>query len=157
MAALFETAPGSFSFLPESKDIPLRVYVDGAPFDEASLSAILSGVRIGLADNVGTTHSLLDTVYLYVFGRKISSLVLSGVSFLTNGCGSGGDGLSSILDYYERYRAGARSEPVRIQVGTGRSGLFEGFLPSIVVDASQPEAMLGGFSLAFQVLPASRS
>jgi len=164
MATILESTPGSLVYVKGSLDTALRLHIDGAEFDELSLSSIVTGVRIALEDNVQAVHSLGDMVHIYSFGRKISSLAISGVSVASRcktssswpwmGGGGANTGIDSLIAYYNKYRAGARAEPITVQIGSGDGGLFEGFMHALSIEAGQPESMLVSFAFLFKVLPA---
>lgn len=82
----------------------------------SGFKSIITGFEFTDQENVQFQHTLGNEVYAYVFGSKIGSFSVSGLSFFDvcdgSGLAGGGIGLTAIREYYRINRISARSSPL---------------------------------------------
>jgi len=111
--------------------------------------SIVTGFQLQSRSGVQFMHTLRDFIYIYVFGERIGTVVISGLSFHQQ-C-PGGDpchGLESVIDYYKTNSTSERDTPVTIVFGC--SVVIDGFLTEIQATLNEPSQRVANFSLSFQ-------
>ena len=141
MPLVFQTRPGQVVQL-EDPALACRtsfLSVDPKISFETELS-IITRMTISQQVNVQFLHSLGSLIHIYVFGDRMGTVSLSGLSFLC-GCDDGDSengmvGAEQMLLWYKKNRASRKKDPVRVTVG---KTVIEGFVTSFtedVVDSS---------------------
>jgi hypothetical protein len=158
MAELFNNKPGIVVVLASTGTDdanPFRVTIDGFPEDGSTSGIIITEMAIQRHGNFQFMHTLKDLVYVYSFGERIGQIRASGLAFarLCNGT----QGLSAILEYYEKNRLENRSDPISIVIGTSGAGRFRAFLVELNAEVARPEARLAQFGLQFHALPSAKA
>lgn len=165
MPSIFQTRPGVAVAFPSVEDVPIPIAFDGwsgSTFPQ--YKSIITQMAIERNGNYQFLHTLKDLIYVYVFGERIGTITISGISFAgscqpaTSGRGSRArtdtkTGIEHILEYYEQNSIARRSTPITIQIGANTSGHFTGFLTNLRVNILQPEARMAQFAFQFQSFP----
>lgn len=147
------------TFFPQSRGVvkrvdgphplsPFFISLDGArqPFT----SAIITQAGVVRSGNYQFLHTLDDTVFVYVFGRRIGELRVSGVGFSAN-CDGQQAGSDQVIDWFENNQLSASGRPVIVGLGGRR---FRGFLTGMQLDVVDAETQLSQWSLRFNTFPA---
>lgn len=98
--------------------------------------SIITRMTLSQEANVQFLHTLGTHVYIYVFGDRIGSVGLSGLSFAADCSILDPDqthGGELMLTWYKKFRVSRRRSPVRVMVGnTPIDGFVTGFNEEIV-------------------------
>ena len=109
--------------------------------------------------NYQFSHTINDTIYVYIFGDRIGELRVSGAAFpqvcdeTARGAPttvSTGTGYKEVLDFYEANRIAKRGQPVSIAFG---ETAFEGFLVNMQIQVADAEHLLGQWTYQFSTFP----
>jgi hypothetical protein len=131
----------------------------------AVFKSIVTGFQWQAQAGVQFAHSLRDFVYLYLFGDRTVPVTISGLSFAhmcTEGTPSGdggvgyslsSHGLEFIANYYDEARVSRIGVPVGLVFGLTR--VLTGFLVGVNCGYTDPEHLVGQWSLSFMSVPAS--
>jgi hypothetical protein len=150
MADIFSSNPGVVSVF-QSPGTPMSFFLEGwGGFP--GFRSIVTGFQATMQGGVQFMHTLRDFIYIYVFGERIATVVISGLSFHQQ-CpgGDGSHGLESVFAYYGAGRVEARAGPIVIVFGT--STVFLGFLTQMQGTLQDPDKRVATFSLQFQAVP----
>lgn len=128
---------------PHRGNIPFKVRIPGGPLSRG----IITQCKIEHEGNFQFAHSIGGTVYVYIFGDKIGSLVVGGTAF---GVTCGGEGVSEVIQRYNSNRIAAAGRPVTVGVA---QVAFPCFLTGFSLDASDPETQLAQWALRFNIFP----
>lgn len=151
---LFNSGRGLVAAL-DSPGFPINIYFEGWG-GYAATKSLVTGIKIQQQSGVQFLHTLRDFIYIYVYGERIGSMSISGVSFASSCGGSGGcHGLESVNAYYLNNRVSQKAAPTTIVIGCGTP--FFGFLTGVDIDFNDPEQLLAQYSLKFQVIPEASS
>ena len=116
-------------------------------------AALISGVKYNQSTNHQFQMSLEGSVYLYVFGDAMGSVMVNGIAFPSL-CNGAGEGLVEVFDYYRSNRASKNPEPIQVQIG---SETISGFLTALTVNgqtvAEEPEGFLSHYAFIINSLP----
>lgn len=115
-----------------------------------SEKSIVTRLTVSQQVNVQFLHTLGSLIYVYVFGDRMGSVSLSGLSFA---CGCPDDGLlgaEQMMLWYKRNRASKRSGPVRVTIG---KTVIEGFVTSFTEDVVDPSMKLVQWGVNMASLP----
>ncbi len=155
MADLFLTEPGAVVAV-DSPGIPVNFFLDnwgGYP----GFKSIVTGIRVQTSSGVQYLHTLSDLVFVYVFGERMGSVTLSGVSFASQ-CERFGDqffssnhGLEYAMAYYLFNCVSSLGQPVTMVLGL--STPLVGFLDGATFELSDPAQVVGSWSLNFTAIP----
>lgn len=114
--------------------------------------SIITGFQIQSKGGVQFMHTLRDFIYIYVFGERIGTVVISGLSFQQRCPGQERDhGLEFVMRYYRDNRVESRATPVTIVFGL--STVIAGFLTEMQGALQDPSQKVASFSLSFQSVP----
>lgn len=156
MASVFSIGPGTVAIADRIPTMPLSLTLGGWTNGLAvTTKAILTGVGVQSTGNYQPQHTLRDHVYIFVFGERVATLTLTGMTFVNSCAGGGQPGIVTAIDYYARNRLSQKGEPITVQIGPTGAGLIRGFLVGIQAENRDPETLLGGFSFTFQFFPQS--
>lgn len=95
--------------------------------------------------------SMSDSMYLTVFGDKITTLSFSGIA--TNLlCGSGGSSKSDISSLYKKYKASKSGSPTIISVSYGSNFVFKGALIGISMQPYKVSEGVNAFVFTLKII-----
>jgi hypothetical protein len=160
---IFSSAPGRVSAI-DSVGVPILLLIgddsENRPHNSnfgslGAMGSIITGIKGQSQGGFQFRHTLLDFVYLYVFGERVGQLSLEGISFAEQCIPRGFHGLEQVNAYYLDNRVAERADPVTIVLGLDLA--FYAFLTGFSFDLSDTEKGIGRFSLALHVIPETRS
>jgi hypothetical protein len=103
--------------------------------DISGFKAIFTSVNFNEGANVQFQHTLGDTIYLNVFGNRISQLKVSGIAVSgfcdagANAVNDGEHGISRVIQYYRESRVSSRRDPLIISIASsGKEAAYQGYL-----------------------------
>lgn len=164
---VFSSQPGSVVAVP-GDGVPMSLFLQNWS-GYLPLKSIITGFEVQTQAGVQFMHSLRDFVYVYVFGERIASCTISGLSFAHScdrvderaprlgGAPGAADflpsfhGLEYALNYYNTNRVSTTGAPLTIVLGLN-TVLF-GFLIGASVGAQDAERRVASFSFSFRALP----
>ncbi len=155
MPSLFMNRPGQAIALDNPDgDLGLPLTIDGIQGSWfPQFKSILTELGFALNGNYQFAHTCKDVIYVYVFGRRISQMRVSGLSF-ADGCpGGGSSGIEQVIGFYNDNNIAVRDTPIQIQIGTTGAGRFRGYMTDLRADIIKPEARISQFSFIFHVFP----
>lgn len=135
---------------------PITISIgDGGSTSVDQIGGIITSFSATGDTNTQFMQTLRDVIYLTVFGDKIGSLSISGYLFLSDPitCGpakTGGTAIKSFYDFFYKKYVVAERNPLTIAIG---SKILKGFLLSFQVQVTDPQVMLGQFSMQMALLP----
>lgn len=154
MAVIFSHAPGVVSVLQDlAVPASVQLFSVSPNIGLGGERVIATGIGVRPGANFQFQYSLNKLIYAYVFGDKMIDTSISGLLF-TNVCESnaGGDGVSTLLDYYRQNKISSRAEPILITLGAGRT-VLRAFLTDMTLQATDPEMRIHAFTLNLSSLP----
>mgnify|MGYP005847506743 CR=1 FL=1 len=118
--------------------------------DFAVEASIVTRFTMSQQVNIQFLHTMGAHVYVYVFGDRIGSISLSGLSFdcVCDGATGGAEGAFS---WYKRNRASKRKEPVLVTIGNATP--IEGFVTGFTEDVVDPTTNLVQWGVNIVTLP----
>lgn len=159
MPLIFQTRPGQVVKLDDpalSCNTNFLTVDPDITFDDQR--SIITRVTLSQQVNVQFLHTLGSLIYVYVFGDRMGSVSLSGLSFLC-GCddpqglfeASGAEiGAEKMLLWYKENRASKKADPVRVTIG---KTVIEGFVTSFTEDVVDPSLKMVQWSVQMASLP----
>lgn len=112
--------------------------------------SIVTRLTISQQVNIQFLHTLGSLIYVYVFGDRMGTVSLAGLSFACE-CPSGIDlGAERMLLWYKQNRASKRREPVRLTIG---KSVIEGFVTAFTEDVVDPSLNLVQWAVQMSSLP----
>ena len=123
------------------------------PFLGYSLQrSVITRLTLAHQGNYQFLHTLGNDIYIYVFGDRVGSVTLSGLSMAAS-CddSSPAHGGEMLLEWYAENRLAQRQEPVRVTIGVRT--VIEGFVTGINQDVVDPSTRIMAFNLSLAVLP----
>lgn len=116
--------------------------------------SIITRLTISQQVNVQFLHSLGSLIHIYVFGDRMGTVSLSGLSFLC-GCDDGESenglvGAEQMMLWYKKHRASRKKDPVRVTVG---KTVIEGFVTSFTEDVVDPSLKMVQWGVNLSSLP----
>lgn len=100
--------------------------------------------------NVQFLHTMGAHVYVYVFGDRIGSISLSGLSFACV-CDQSQSGAEAAFEWYKQNRVSKRREPVKVTIGNATP--VEGFVTGFTEDVVDPATNLVQWGVNIVTLP----
>ena len=139
----------------DSPGVPVNVFFDGWG-GYGGTKSIVTSIKVTQQGGVQFLHTLRDFIYIYVYGERIGSMQIGGMSF-AGACkgGSSCHGVEYVNAYYLTHRVSQQAAPVTIVIGCGTP--FFGFLTGMNIDFTDTEHLISGWSLNFNVIPESSS
>jgi hypothetical protein len=131
----------------------LRVAVGGWPNKAQGglfFTSICTQAGVIANGNFQFLHTINDTIFVYVFGDRISELAISGVAF-GEPCDGLRPGIEEVFTLYTRDRIAVRAQPLIVLLGT-RS--FNAFLTGVSAEITDAETQLTQFSFRLHCFPA---
>ena len=117
-----------------------------------SMKAILTQLGITETVNSQFLHTLRNYIYVYVFGDRISEMVLGGIAMANPGCPPGEmTGYELVYQYYQRYRLSNRGLPINIVIGS--TIRLRCFLIGFRQEITDPSTGLAQFGLRIRYVP----
>ena len=118
---------------------------------------IITRLGVSSSGNFQFLHTIGNDVYIYVFGDRMGSITLSGLSFAT-GCtdvmlGSSNEshGFERLYAWYRRNRLAVRQSPIAVTIG--RDTTFQGFVTGLTGDIQDTANRTVTFQLTLATLP----
>jgi len=108
---------------------------------------IITQVSVIQNGNFQTLHTINSDIFVYVFGDRITEIVVGGISF-GHHCDTGRNGADTIFAQYGTHRIAARARLHTVIVG---STPFAGFLTGSSFKLDNPETILGNWAYKFLV------
>lgn len=134
--------------------IPMSLYLDGwGGF--TGFKSIITSVKVEGQGGVQFLHTLRDFIYIYVFGDRISSMQVSGLSFWDHCDAPSFHGIEWVNGYYLNNRVSELAAPLTLVLGL-TAGFF-GFLVRLLFDYNDPENEIAQYTLDFRVIPEASS
>ena len=130
------------------------IQIDEKRWGIDEIGGIITGASISGDSNVQFMYTLRDAIYLTTFGDKMGSMSLSGYMFLTSPmvCGkSSAVPLQTFYDNFFKYYVVKNPKPLAILIGTALR--VKAFLLSFQMQITDPQFMLGQFSMQLAVVP----
>jgi len=119
--------------------------------------SIVTRLTISQQVNVQFLHSLGSLIHIYVFGDRMGSVNLSGLSFACAaepsafGCVDTGEiGAEKMLLWYKKHRASKRMSTCRVTIG---KTVIEGFVTSFTEDVIDPSLKMVQWGVNLASLP----
>jgi len=147
MADLFACQRGVVAVMEGCDGVPGKIMLR----DFAPMATIITAPSIAQRTNVQFQTSLKESVYVYVFGDQMGSIIIAGVAFAEK-CDSGESGLEEIFDYYRDFRASKRSEPIEVTFGFSKEAV-SGFLTASEISSRDPSFLTLDFKFTINTLP----
>ncbi len=120
-------------------------------FSFNNLRSIITKIGLGASGNFQFAHSVGNDVYVYVFGDRMGSIRIHGLSFEQQCPRNQGHGVEALIRWYEANRIAARQEPIRVTIGSRTA--FDGFLTSLQVDSSDPQSRMVSYVMTVATIP----
>lgn len=112
--------------------------------------SIVTRLTVSQQVNVQFLHSLGSLIHIYVFGDRMGSVSLSGLSFACE-CPDGTEiGAERMMLWYKRHRASKRPKPCQVTIGTT---VIEGFVTAFTEDVVDPSLKLVQWGVTLASLP----
>lgn len=154
MKLLFQSRPGAVIKLDDPslqcETQLLGINPDSADITFESERSIVTRVTVSQQVNVQFLHTLGSLIYVYVFGDRIGSIGLSGLSFACACPGGTELGAEQMLLWYKRNRASKRRDPIEVVIGRS---VIRGFVVGFNEDVVDPSLNLVQWSVAMTALP----
>ena len=119
-----------------------------------SFKSIFTNMTIAEQGNFQFLHTLGNHIYIYVFGDRIGTFGLSGLSFFDN-CGtelpSGRIGIINVISYYRHARLARQPAPVFVTINP--DAVFRTFLIGMRGQVLDPAQRIFQFHLNFALVP----
>lgn len=112
--------------------------------------AIVTRVTLSQQVNVQFLHTMGSMVYVYVFGDRMGSVGLSGLSFFLCECGNEPSGQQDIYNWYKSNRASRRRDPITVSVG---SAVINGYVTGFSEDVVDASLHLVQWNVSMMALP----
>ena len=138
------SAPGGLRLL----DLPDK----GTQIDYDTQRSIITKLQVDQSVSAQFSHMLGGEIYVHVFGDRIGSVILSGLSF-PYGCENPEDtqpGLEKMLEWYRQNKLSTRFLPIRAVIGDTP---FDAFLVNFTAGAQDPATGLVEWTAPLVTLP----
>ncbi len=160
MTDIFSSQPGRLIAFPTHYKPPVLFTLEDAPSDVV-FKALITGVTIQSQISVQFQHSLDWGIFVSLFGRRVTDVTVTGLTFGLNCLGGDDDegdemldgthGAQYVQDYYDNFEANARETPVTMVIGTDTA--WECYLISLAQALNDPDAGVGRFAMKLVALP----
>ena len=147
MADLLVCNRGRVAVMEGCEGIPGKILLG----DFEPRAAIITSPAVSQRTNVQFMTSLKESVYVYVFGDQMGTVMIAGIAFAER-CETGESGLEEVFDYYQNFRASQRKETVSIGFGFSKASI-SGFLTAAEVSSRDPDLMTMDFKFTINTLP----
>lgn len=112
--------------------------------------SIITRVTISQQGNFQFLHTLGSDIYIYVFGDRIGSITISGLSFASCTGPNVPHGIEAALSYYKTNRLASRNDQIEVIVG---STPIRGFLVGMNANLADPKDRIMAFHYSILALP----
>lgn len=113
--------------------------------------AVITRVTLSQQVNIQFLHTMGSMVYVYVFGDRMGTISLSGLSFFLCECDGGQPAAQQdVYAWYKQNRASKRREPVKVTIG---SAVIDGFVTGFTEDVVDPSLSIVQWGVNMQALP----
>ena len=131
------------------------IKVDGVQWGVDQLGGIITGASMSGDSNIQLMYTLRDSIYLTTFGDKMGSMSLSGYLFLTKPlvCGRNSGALPLQTFYDKFFESYVIKNPKPLEILIGPDLMVKAFLLSFQIQITDPQFMLGQFSMQLAVVP----
>jgi hypothetical protein len=114
-------------------------------------TSIITRVTISQQTNHQFLHTIGGLIFVYVFGDRIGSIVVQGLSFIEDCDGGGGEtGPDKVLKYYANNKLTARQEEMEVTVGKTP---IRGFMTNMQLDVLDPKTRVSQFMYQMTQIP----
>lgn len=161
MAVIFSTEPGRVLAFNDNvvtaefaahRSVQLEGWHDTGGFNR--WRSIITSIGVGQQGNYQFLHTLGKYIFVYVFGDRIGSLTLSGMSF-PGDCDTSSttpmSGIERVMDYYRVNRLARRGAILRVTLGLRTT--FAAMLIGINSSVSDPQTNVHQFQLSMALIP----
>ena len=115
--------------------LPPLVTVAGGAISFTARKCLITRVALSAETNHQFAHMLGGDIYIYVFGDRIASMVVSGMAVAYN-CDQPGDyehGVEKVMHWYAYNKLSSRQNPVTLMIGmTPLIGYLGGFQADVM-------------------------
>jgi len=112
--------------------------------------SIVTRLTVSQQVNVQFLHSLGSLIHIYVFGDRMGTVSLSGLSFACD-CPDGSElGAEKMMTWYKKNRASKKADPCKVTIG---KTTIEGFVTSFTEDVVDPSLKLVQWGVNMSSLP----
>lgn len=152
MAFLFAHARGAVKLVegPWHGPALLRLAVQDMRRDMPATKMIVTHFALRQQGNYQFVHTLADRVFVYVFGDRISELLISGIAFGNPCDGDGRSGVEHALQAYQKHKLSLTGRPVVVALGSFR---FQSFLTGMKMEMADSATQLAQVSYIFNCFP----
>jgi len=127
---------------------------EGGQISYTTHNTIITGVGISTSGNYQFLHTIGNDIYVYVFGDRMGTLELKGLSFADQ-CPANNateyHGFERLLRWYNQNRLAFRKDTVRVVLG--RSTVVDGFVTSLSASGEDAQTRSIRFSMGLSLLP----
>jgi len=121
----------------------------------SSQKSIITRITVSQQGNYQFLHTIGNDVYVYVFGDRMGSVTISGLSMTVDCTGGtranpGFHGFELIMKWYQENRVAMRREPVQVNIG---QTFFLGFVVGLTGDVVDPATRIMQYGLQLVTLP----
>jgi hypothetical protein len=122
-----------------------------------TVKAIVAGLSWKDGVNVQFTHTMGDEIYMNVFGNRMGTLTIEGVTFAAEGkskkCVGNIHGIQGVIDWYKENRVSANDTAIVVTVG-GKEPI-SGYLVGASYQAKDPQNWTINYRLDIATVPRS--
>lgn len=157
MPLVFQTRPGQVVKLDDpalacnTSFLSVGSARDGSAISFDTQTSIVTRFTVSQQVNLQFLHSLGSLIHIYVFGDRMGSVNLSGLSFAC-ACPDDGEsmGAEQMLLWYKSNRASKKADPCRVTVG---QTVIEGFVTGFTEDVVDPALRIVQWGVTMASLP----
>lgn len=114
---------------------------------------IITRLGVSTAGNFQFLHTLGNSVYIYVFGDRMGTITLHGLSF-SSACEDNDPqphGFEQLYAWYKQNRVAVKQAPITVTIG--RDTTFQGFVTGLTGDVQDVQSRSVTFQLTLAILP----
>lgn len=114
--------------------------------------SVITRLTLSHQGNFQFLHTLGNDIYIYVFGDRVGSVTLSGLSMAASCDDSAAlHGGEMLLNWYAQNRIAQRQSPILVSLGA--QTVISGFLIGLNQDVVDPQTRIMSFVLNMAVIP----
>lgn len=161
-ASVYTAVPvGSTVVLPSNSKVATFSLIDVQGNDALGVfstqKAIVTGWNLQENVNAQFTHTMGNDIYVNVFGNRMATLSVHGITFnaIREGvtCSDDPPGIDNIINWYQSNRVSNPNAPERIKITIGSTMVAEGFLINANYNARDPVSWTVEYTLQIAVIP----
>lgn len=150
MPFLWSGTPGRVTGMPDPAVPGAARFVKMQPnHTYESQVSIITRVTISQQTNHQFLHTLGGLIFIYVFGDRIGSMIVQGLSFVES-CDNGGRGVDRVLEYYKSNKLTAREDEMEVTIGMTP---IRGFMTDMGLDVIDPKTRISQFTYKLTIVP----